>query len=534
MKNNKITTILIILIIFLINSSNSEFQSLLIFTTRNEKEKGDENSPLSSDELEWHKINSFQSSINDFGKSFWKIYLLRGESEPLFKDIEIAIQYDDKTKVIVGNSQSQIIDKIFQSPFCWRKGKTEQLAFVMCNRKLEFPLDERGWKINEKIEIGENTELKRRKEEEIIIKKEKGKSIWIDLFKFTNVPMVVSATTTTIIKNIENDEEKEIIKEEEQFVEEQKVVKKQRKSKRYNKKINEENKGRKSNEINNKNENNEDEMKVKENENINEEEENKEEKEGKINKEEDEKEDDEEKEEELERVKDVEEGNDDELKKEGLNEEGKEEEDDDEEDDEEKELVEENDREDQEEEINEEKEEEEEEEEENIEKFNSLSITDKKRKCRYRLSCYVKKGIIIPEKNKEKEQKEEINDDYISKGKRTLGGKIKVDIEKKATLKNAAKLAVKKVRKQEEDGEILRKQYSHDGEQVLADFWAELERKNRCKYRRSCYSSGKLPKIKQSKILQWLSNIGGKSGIWNKEIKNSIEKEENVIEKKKN
>ena len=39
----------------------SEFQSLLIFTTR--KEKGEEYSPL-QDDLEWHRMNSFQSSIN--------------------------------------------------------------------------------------------------------------------------------------------------------------------------------------------------------------------------------------------------------------------------------------------------------------------------------------------------------------------------------------------------------------------------------------------------------------------------------------
>jgi len=35
----------------------------LIFTTRNEREKGEEYSPL-LDDLEWHKMNSFQSSIN--------------------------------------------------------------------------------------------------------------------------------------------------------------------------------------------------------------------------------------------------------------------------------------------------------------------------------------------------------------------------------------------------------------------------------------------------------------------------------------
>nr|CAD2196843.1 unnamed protein product [Meloidogyne enterolobii] len=166
-------TLIVMLMSF---SINAEFQSLLIFTTRNEREKGEENSPL-LDDLEWHKMNSFQSSINDFGHTFWKIFLLRGESEPLFVDIQSAIQYDDRTKVIVGNSQSPngIIDRIFLSPFCWRKGETEeQLAFVMCNRKLDFPLDERGWQINEKIEVG-NVELKRRSD--ALMKKEKGEKI---------------------------------------------------------------------------------------------------------------------------------------------------------------------------------------------------------------------------------------------------------------------------------------------------------------------------------------------------------------------
>nr|CAD2196842.1 unnamed protein product [Meloidogyne enterolobii] len=137
--------------------------------------------------------------------------------------------------------------------------------------------------------------------------------------------------------------------------------------------------------------------------------------------------------------------------------------------------------------------------------------------CRYRLSCYADKGIKIPGKYGGKEQRQE-NGEYIPSGKRTLGGtKLKiVDVEKKATLKDAAKQAVKKVRQQEAEGEVLREKYVYDGERVLADFWAELERKNRCKYRRSCYLSGKLPEIKQSEILQWLGGFGS-SGFWKEE-----------------
>uniref|UniRef100_A0A914NKQ5 Candidate secreted effector n=1 Tax=Meloidogyne incognita TaxID=6306 RepID=A0A914NKQ5_MELIC len=51
-------------------SINAEFQSLLIFTTRNEREKGEENSPL-LDDLEWHKMNSFQSSINEENQNLY-------------------------------------------------------------------------------------------------------------------------------------------------------------------------------------------------------------------------------------------------------------------------------------------------------------------------------------------------------------------------------------------------------------------------------------------------------------------------------
>nr|CAD2209288.1 unnamed protein product [Meloidogyne enterolobii] len=218
-------TLIVMLMSF---SINAEFQSLLIFTTRNEKEKGEENSPL-LDDLEWHKMNSFQSSINDFGHTFWKIFLLRGESEPLFVDIQSAIQYDDRTKVIVGNSQSPngIIDRIFLSPFCWRKGETEeQLAFVMCNRKLDFPLDERGWQINEKIEVGN---VGRRSD--ALMKKEKGGSVWIDLFTFSGVPMVSASTITS-----KNNEKKIIEKEEE---EENEIIneQKRKKSKRRTNKL---------------------------------------------------------------------------------------------------------------------------------------------------------------------------------------------------------------------------------------------------------------------------------------------------------
>jgi len=62
----------------------------------------------------------------------------------------------------------------------------------------------------------------------------------------------------------------------------------------------------------------------------------------------------------------------------------------------------------------------------------TLSIADKKRICRYRLSCYADKGIEIPGKYGGKEQKQE-NREYISSGKRTLGGtKLKrVDVDHK-------------------------------------------------------------------------------------------------------
>uniref|UniRef100_A0A915PAI7 Uncharacterized protein n=1 Tax=Meloidogyne floridensis TaxID=298350 RepID=A0A915PAI7_9BILA len=461
-------------------------------------------------------------SINaDFGHTFWKIFLLRGESEPLFVDIQSAIQYDDRTKVIVGNSQSPngIIDRIFLSPFCWRKGETEeQLAFVMCNRKLDFPLDERGWQINEKIEVG-NVELKRRSD--ALMKKEKGGSVWIDLFTFSGVPMVSASTITSknnqkkIIEK-EEAEENEIIKEQKrkkskrrtnklgndeeiregnvhedvrENEEQEKVNKKrQRRRRKYDREVKEENEenieegndeenyekvegGKQDNEI--EEDINNDGKKSNEEEIEEEEEVDKEEKEN------DGEEVDEENEEERdEEDKDETEDNEDEEDNEGnVGEDGKENED---------------------------------EEDDNNDKDDNeldptLSITDKKRMCRYRLSCYADKGIKIPGKYGGKEQRQE-NGEYIPSGKRTLGGtKLKiVDVEKKATLKDAAKQAVKKVRQQEAEGEVLREKYVYDGERVLADFWAELERKNRCKYRRSCYLSGKLPEIKQSEILQWL------------------------------
>nr|CAD2200541.1 unnamed protein product [Meloidogyne enterolobii] len=532
-------TLIVMLMSF---SINAEFQSLLIFTTRNEKEKGEENSPL-LDDLEWHKMNSFQSSINDFGHTFWKIFLLRGESEPLFVDIQSAIQYDDRTKVIVGNSQSPngIIDRIFLSPFCWRKGETEeQLAFVMCNRKLDFPLDERGWQINEKIEVGN---VGRRSD--ALMKKEKGGSVWIDLFTFSGVPMVSASTITSknnekkIIEK-EEEEENEIINEqkrkkskrrtnkldddeeiregsvhEDENEEQEKVnsKKRQRRRRKYDREVKEENEenieegndeenyekvegGKQDNEIEEDTNNDEE----KNNEEVIEEEVDKEEKEnnGEEVDEENKEEGDEGKDEGDEEDKDETEDEEDEEDDEVNGEDGKENEDDEDDN---------NDKDDN-------------------EPDSTLSIADKKRMCRYRLSCYADKGIKIPGKYGGKEQKQE-NGEYISSGKRTLGGtKLKiVDVEKKATLKDAAKQAVKKVRQQEAEGEVLREKYVYDGERVLADFWAELERKNRCKYRRSCYLSGKLPEIKQSEILQWLGSFGS-SGFWKGEREEENEEEE--------
>ncbi|CAK5078262.1 unnamed protein product [Meloidogyne enterolobii] len=531
-------TLIVMLMSF---SINAEFQSLLIFTTRNEKEKGEENSPL-LDDLEWHKMNSFQSSINDFGHTFWKIFLLRGESEPLFVDIQSAIQYDDRTKVIVGNSQSPngIIDRIFLSPFCWRKGETEeQLAFVMCNRKLDFPLDERGWQINEKIEVGN---VGRRSD--ALMKKEKGGSVWIDLFTFSGVPMVSASTITS-----KNNEKKIIEKEEE---EENEIINEQKRKKskrRTNKLDDDEEEIRKGSVHEDENEEQEKvnskkrqrrrrkydrEVKEENEENIEEgnEEENYEKVEGgkQDNGVEEGKNNDEEKsnEEEIEEEVDKEEKeNDGEEVDEENGEEGDEGKD--EGDEEDKDETE--DEEDNEGNVGEDRKENEDDEDDNNDDDNdefdsTLSIADKKRMCRYRLSCYADKGIKIPGKYGGKEQKQE-NGEYIPFGKRTLGGtKLKiVDVEKKATLKDAAKQAVKKVRQQEAEGEVLREKYVYDGERVLADFWAELERKNRCKYRRSCYLSGKLPEIKQSEILQWLGSFGS-SGFWKGEREEENEEEE--------
>nr|CAD2136413.1 unnamed protein product [Meloidogyne enterolobii] len=526
-------TLIVVLMSF---SINAEFQSLLIFTTRNEREKGEEYSPL-LDDLEWHKMNSFQSSINDFGHTFWKIFLLRGESEPLFVDIQSAIQYDDRTKVIVGNSQSPngIIDRIFLSPFCWRKGETEeQLAFVMCNRKLDFPLDERGWQINEKIEVG-NVELKRRSD--ALMKKEKGGSVWIDLFTFSGVPMVSASTITS-----KNNQKKIIEKEE---AEENEIIKEQKrkKSKRKTNKLgNDEEEIRERNVHEDENEEQEKvnkkrqrrrrkydrEVKEENEENIEEgnDEENYEKVEGgkqdyeieDINNDE-KKSNEEEKEEE---VDNEEKENDGEEMDEENEEEGDEEDNDETEDNEDEEDNEGNGEDGKE---NEEDEDDNNDKDDNEEFDSTLSIADKKRMCRYRLSCYADKGIEIPGKYGGKEQKQE-NGEYIPSGKRTLGGtKLKiVDVEKKATLKDAAKQAVKKVRQQEAEGEVLREKYVYDGERVLADFWAELERKNRCKYRRSCYLSGKLPEIKQSEILQWLGGFGS-SGFWKGEPEEEGNKE---------
>uniref|UniRef100_A0A915MA70 Uncharacterized protein n=1 Tax=Meloidogyne javanica TaxID=6303 RepID=A0A915MA70_MELJA len=303
--------------------------------------------------------------------------------------------------------------------------------------------DERGWQINEKIEVG-NVELKRRSD--ALMKKEKGGSVWIDLFTFSGVPMKVEGgkQDNEIEEDINNDGKKS---NEEEIEEEEEVDKEEK-----------ENDGEEVDEENEEERDEED--------------------------------------------KDETEDNEDEEDNEGnVGEDGKENED---------------------------------EEDDNNDKDDNeldptLSITDKKRMCRYRLSCYADKGIKIPGKYGGKEQRQE-NGEYIPSGKRTLGGtKLKiVDVEKKATLKDAAKQAVKKVRQQEAEGEVLREKYVYDGERVLADFWAELERKNRCKYRRSCYLSGKLPEIKQSEILQWLGSFGNLKGWWGvgMEGKQKIDKDE--------
>jgi hypothetical protein len=142
---------------------------------------------------------------------------------------------------------------------------------------------------------------------------------------------------------------------------------------------------------------------------------------------------------------------------------------------------------------------------------NELNEAEKKRQCRYRLSCYAKNGIELSEKQWEKHQ-------------HVLSGKLAPPKGEKSTMKNAANEMLKKMKAKEAEGKVKREQYAKDGERVLADFWTELEHKNRCKYRKSCYRTGKVPPIERNAFFEWLGGEG-------KAIKRKEDDDEEIVKK---
>ncbi|CAI4231118.1 unnamed protein product [Auanema sp. JU1783] len=115
-------------------------------------------------------------------------------------------------------------------------------------------------------------------------------------------------------------------------------------------------------------------------------------------------------------------------------------------------------------------------------------ITAMKLKCKYRLDCY--KAKKIPLSLKEQEHNEKKAAASIEHSIPKAG--------KKKSLKDIAEKAVKKVKEAEEKAASRPLPKAVKIEKELDKIEDEMNKKLRCKYRKSCYESGELPEIVMS------------------------------------
>lgn len=120
-----------------------------------------------------------------------------------------------------------------------------------------------------------------------------------------------------------------------------------------------------------------------------------------------------------------------------------------------------------------------------------LDKVELKQICKYRKSCYIERGFNTKFENK----------DITKKPITILTSKpqVKMDFEKPTNVKEIAEKAIKKLQKKKK--QLVNRPKSSKAEMLLKTVKEEVKNKNACKYRKSCYETGVVPEVKES---EWL------------------------------
>ncbi|CAO4369517.1 unnamed protein product [Caenorhabditis nigoni] len=114
-----------------------------------------------------------------------------------------------------------------------------------------------------------------------------------------------------------------------------------------------------------------------------------------------------------------------------------------------------------------------------------VNLADRKLVCKYRTACYKEHNIPLSDKQQERERS-------------FLSAKLQVPQGKKRTLKDIAAKAVSGVKEREEEVKTRPLPKSLIVEKKLQEIENQLQKKLDCKYRKTCYETGKLPDIEES------------------------------------
>lgn len=114
-----------------------------------------------------------------------------------------------------------------------------------------------------------------------------------------------------------------------------------------------------------------------------------------------------------------------------------------------------------------------------------VNLVDRKLVCKYRTACYKEHNIPLSDKQQERERS-------------FMTAKLQAPQGKKRTLKDIAQKAVSGVKEREEEVKTRPISKSLIVERKLQEIENQLQKKLDCKYRKSCYETGKLPEIAES------------------------------------
>ncbi|CAJ0580794.1 unnamed protein product, partial [Mesorhabditis spiculigera] len=115
------------------------------------------------------------------------------------------------------------------------------------------------------------------------------------------------------------------------------------------------------------------------------------------------------------------------------------------------------------------------------------SVVAQKLKCKYRKACYEEKGIDFSKKDTEDDEKLSF-----------FSGKLAAPSGHKRTVKEIAEKTLQKVKEKDEEAKTRELPNSLKVERRLEAIDKENNRRLSCKYRKSCYDTGELPEIEQS------------------------------------